>query len=100
MVEALAAGLPATPALAALLLQQAQRFASHAGWLWWLLPLASRVCVGSCPQASAASWLLLAQLAAEVSLPSARALCERGLRLHPFSRQLWQLHCTWQPGEY
>jgi hypothetical protein len=99
VVEALASLGSPTPALAALLLQQAQRWPQDAAWQAWALPLVARAAVGSHPPAAAATWLGLVRLAAAASPAAAQQLCSQALQAHPFHSDLWQLHCSFQPSE-
>jgi hypothetical protein len=90
-VEVLVSVLPATPGLVRLLLRLRPCFPGD-GPLFWLLPLLIRALFASQPVAPAADWVEVVGLARGVSAGSAAAVARRGSEVHPWSRQLWQLH--------
>lgn len=83
--------LPASPDLVQLLLRLLPRFPGD-GPLFWLLPLLIRALFTSQPVAPVADWVAVVGLAQRVSGGSAAAVARRGAEMHPWSRQLWQLH--------
>jgi hypothetical protein len=97
VIELLVAAVPASPALVQLLLQLLPRFPGDRP-LSWLLPLLVGALWECAPAAPASDWAAVVQLAARVSPTAAAAVARRGAEVHPWSKQLWQLHVETQGG--
>lgn len=95
-VEVLVASVPPCPQLAQLLLQLLPRFPCAERALFWLLPLLIGTLWRSQPAAPVSDWVAVVQLCQRVSAASAAAVARRGVEVHPWSRQLWQLHAETQ----
>lgn len=94
-VELLVAVAPASPAMVQLLLRLLPRFLGDQP-LFWLLPLLISTLCKSVPAASVGDWVTAVQLAQRVSPASAAEVARRGAEVHPWSKQLWQLHVETQ----
>lgn len=94
-VEVLLAAVPPSPALAQALLALVPRFPGDDA-LFWLLPLLIRTLWHSVPVAPVGDWVAAVQLAQRVSPASAAAVARRGAEVHPWSKQLWELHAETQ----
>jgi hypothetical protein len=93
LVEQLVNSCAASPALLQLLLQASRHTScSDAPFAAWLAPLAIRTCCNCEPPAPVAMWAAVIQLAGMVSASAAAELAVKGLQVHPWSLQLWQLH--------
>jgi hypothetical protein len=96
--ELLVAALPASPALVHFLLQLVPRFPGDRA-LFWLLPLLISALCKSAPAAAVSQWVDVVQLVQRVSPASAADVARRGAEVHPWSKQLWQLHVDTQGGQ-
>lgn len=93
LVEQLVDGCPPSPSLLRLLLQAGRHTSCcDAQFQAWLAPLAVRTCCACEPPAPVAGWAAVIELAGVVSGSAAAGLAVRGLQVHPWSLQLWQLH--------
>jgi hypothetical protein len=93
VVEQLVNSCPASPGLLQLLLQASRHNACNdTQFKAWLAPLAIRICCNCEPPAPVAMWAGVIQLAGVVSGSAAAELAVKGLQVHPWSLQLWQLH--------
>lgn len=92
LLELLVASQPPSLALLRLLLTASSRFPRDTGWLAWLAPLAAGCACRCEPPVPVRSWAAVVALVRRVSGSAAAALAQHGVELHPWSRQLWQLH--------
>lgn len=96
-VELLVAAAPASPALCQALLSLVPRFPSDDA-LCWLLPLLIHTLWECVPIAPVGDWVAVVQVAQQVSPASAAAVARRGAEVHPWSKQLWELHMETSGG--